>query len=339
MQLVDYTNLYIKNLDLTVDSSDLFNHFSPYGCIVSARVMKNSQTKKSKGFGFVSFGTAEDAARALYFTNHTYIKSKPIVVAFHEPKKSRAVSPTPSTVVAAAAAPYLHASQSPALPPFASTAAQTLPPQTVAAMTTASAGRIPPPPPRQRFSAAPFFHPHHPKQHPQQQQQQQHRRSHSPESRTSSSATDAHTQRLCLVDAVLQCGETKATQDVVDMLLTLKPKDRSLCLFNRDYLREKIKEAKIALETCKDVDDEIDLLLESMQGLAVQEQKQRLGDRLFPCVKETGVRHAPRVTIRLLDTVPLDELAYAMKDTTVLKERINEVVMAMQEQQGLRFAF
>ncbi|KAI9306185.1 hypothetical protein BJ944DRAFT_178676, partial [Cunninghamella echinulata] len=92
---IDYTNLYIKNLDLNVKSSDLFNHFRKYGRIISARVMKNTDTKQSKGFGFVSFSTPDEALAALKEMDGQYILSKPVQVAFHEPKKSRN-DPTPS---------------------------------------------------------------------------------------------------------------------------------------------------------------------------------------------------------------------------------------------------
>lgn len=99
--MVDYTNLYIKNLDLNVKSVDLFNNFRRFGRIISARVMKNAQTKQSKGFGFVSFSKADEAQKAKHEMNGEFILSKPVIVAFHEPKKAREadvnVSPTQST--------------------------------------------------------------------------------------------------------------------------------------------------------------------------------------------------------------------------------------------------
>lgn len=55
-------------------------------------------------------------------------------------------------------------------------------------------------------------------------------------------------QRLRMAEAVKRAGETSNTDDIVDMLLTLKRKERSLCLFNPDFLKSKIKLAKEALE-------------------------------------------------------------------------------------------
>lgn len=86
---MDPCNLYIKNLDLNIKSSDLFNNFRKFGRIISARVMNNPITGQSKGFGFVSFSKAEEASKALLEMNGKLVMSKNIVVAYHEPKKPR----------------------------------------------------------------------------------------------------------------------------------------------------------------------------------------------------------------------------------------------------------
>lgn len=98
---VDYSNLYIKNLDLNIKSSDLFNLFRKFGRIISARVMNNAQTGISKGFGFVSFSKPEEAYIALQDMNGKLVLSKQIIVAYHEPKKPRSDRPTsivPNTI-------------------------------------------------------------------------------------------------------------------------------------------------------------------------------------------------------------------------------------------------
>lgn len=58
--------------------------------------MKNPRTKQSRGYGFVSFTCPEDARAALEQFNGSYILSKPVVIAFHEPKRLATSSPTPS---------------------------------------------------------------------------------------------------------------------------------------------------------------------------------------------------------------------------------------------------
>lgn len=84
---IDPCNLFCKNLCPSIDSSDLYEIFKPYGRIVSARVMREGG--KSREFGFVSFTNAEDAARALHAVNGQHIGSKVIMVRLHEPKKVR----------------------------------------------------------------------------------------------------------------------------------------------------------------------------------------------------------------------------------------------------------
>lgn len=71
--------------------------------------------------------------------------------------------------------------------------------------------------------------------------------------------SSANIQRTKLEQAVRNSGTFgKQTDDIVDMLLTLKRKERSLCLFNPDFLQEKIQLALDALATCIDSDEEDD---------------------------------------------------------------------------------
>ncbi|OAD75419.1 hypothetical protein PHYBLDRAFT_158399, partial [Phycomyces blakesleeanus NRRL 1555(-)] len=60
-------------------------------------------------------------------------------------------------------------------------------------------------------------------------------------------------------------------------------------------------------------------------------KKQKLGDQLFPCVKATGVRQAPKITIRLLDTIPLVELAYCMFDPPALKKKVDRAAISLEQ--------
>jgi polyadenylate-binding protein len=85
---IDPCNLFCKNLDATIDSNYLFNLFSPYGKIVSARVMRDEKGA-SREFGFVSYQKPEDASRALRAMHQTTIGTKQMFVRLHEPKKVR----------------------------------------------------------------------------------------------------------------------------------------------------------------------------------------------------------------------------------------------------------
>ncbi|KAK0203475.1 hypothetical protein DFS33DRAFT_805219 [Desarmillaria ectypa] len=86
--LIDPCNLFCKNLDPEIDSNALFSHFRHFGQIVSARVMR-TETGESRGFGFVSYQTPDQAAAAMHAMNGLQIGSKQIAVRLHEPKQLR----------------------------------------------------------------------------------------------------------------------------------------------------------------------------------------------------------------------------------------------------------
>lgn len=83
-------NLYVKNIadDMT---DDIFREaFTPFGTITSARIMRdNNETKTSKGFGFVCYSTAEDAAKAVAEMNGKTVAGKPLYVTFYQKKDQR----------------------------------------------------------------------------------------------------------------------------------------------------------------------------------------------------------------------------------------------------------
>jgi len=82
------SNLYIKNLDYTIDTKALYMHFKPFGEIVSCRVMEN-QDGTSKGFGFVAFENGDDAKRALQTVNNTMVRGKVVTVSFAQSREER----------------------------------------------------------------------------------------------------------------------------------------------------------------------------------------------------------------------------------------------------------
>jgi len=82
-------NLYVKNIDDSV-SDELFREtFARYGTVTSARIMRDPVDAASKGFGFVCFSSAEEAARAAGELNNKLLRSKPIVVTLHQRKDVR----------------------------------------------------------------------------------------------------------------------------------------------------------------------------------------------------------------------------------------------------------
>ncbi|KAL7430849.1 hypothetical protein ACHAXH_001500 [Discostella pseudostelligera] len=82
-------NLYVKNLDDSVNDDVLRDEFSSMGTITSAHVMRDAKTNVSRGFGFVCFSSPEDSTRAVNEMNGKIIAGKPIFVALAQRRDVR----------------------------------------------------------------------------------------------------------------------------------------------------------------------------------------------------------------------------------------------------------
>ncbi|KAL7270634.1 hypothetical protein RUND412_006652 [Rhizina undulata] len=87
----DPANLFIKNLDdeIVSDSEDLKKLFEPFGPVASAHLATYSDSGISRGYGFVAFTKAEDAATAKTKINGTMVGRKRVFVSYAERKEER----------------------------------------------------------------------------------------------------------------------------------------------------------------------------------------------------------------------------------------------------------
>lgn len=84
-----FTNVYVKNLDESVNDKQLSEMFGKYGPITSA-IVQVDEENKSKGFGFVNFENHEDAQKAVDALNETeQADGKTLYVARAQKKSER----------------------------------------------------------------------------------------------------------------------------------------------------------------------------------------------------------------------------------------------------------
>ncbi|OGT07094.1 MAG: hypothetical protein A2103_02490 [Gammaproteobacteria bacterium GWF2_41_13] len=80
--------LYVGNLSYTVTSDDLQALFAQFGQIVSAEVIEDRHSGRSKGFGFVEFEDASQADAALSLNGQEY-KGRKLHVSLAKEKTER----------------------------------------------------------------------------------------------------------------------------------------------------------------------------------------------------------------------------------------------------------
>ncbi len=83
----DGKKLFIGNLSWGIDSRQLEALFSAYGEISDAFVLTDRDTGRSRGFGFVTFASSDDASRAIEEMNGKDVDGREIVVNEAKPKR------------------------------------------------------------------------------------------------------------------------------------------------------------------------------------------------------------------------------------------------------------
>ncbi|ESQ33383.1 hypothetical protein EUTSA_v10009520mg [Eutrema salsugineum] len=102
-------NLYVKNLEDSVNDKKLQDLFSEFGTITSCKVMNHSNGM-SKNVGFVEFSTGEEASKAMLEMNGKMVGQKPIYVSLAQRKEERRLHPQTqfNNVVSLRPSPHQH---------------------------------------------------------------------------------------------------------------------------------------------------------------------------------------------------------------------------------------
>ena len=74
------TKLFVGSLPWSVDDNQLQSAFEAHGTVVSAKVIKDRETGRSRGFGFVEMENSTDAQNAMRALNESELSGRNIVV-------------------------------------------------------------------------------------------------------------------------------------------------------------------------------------------------------------------------------------------------------------------
>jgi hypothetical protein len=79
--------IFIYNLGPDTDESILWQLFGPFGAVQSVKIIRDSQTHKCKGFGFVTMTNYEEAATAINCLNGLNLQNRILQVSFKTSKQ------------------------------------------------------------------------------------------------------------------------------------------------------------------------------------------------------------------------------------------------------------
>ena len=83
------TNLFVGNLPYNMDSDKLGQVFAQAGQVVSAKVISDKYSGRSRGFGFVEMATDEETKKAIEMFNGKDVDGRQLVVNEARPREER----------------------------------------------------------------------------------------------------------------------------------------------------------------------------------------------------------------------------------------------------------
>ncbi len=77
--------LFVGNVDFNINKEELKKIFSEFGEVTDAFIVRDKQTHRPRGFGFVTFANEEGAQKAIDNLNGKEINNRELKVVFAEP--------------------------------------------------------------------------------------------------------------------------------------------------------------------------------------------------------------------------------------------------------------
>lgn len=83
------TNLFVGSLAFSVTDDELQQFFATAGTVVSAKVIQDRETGRSRGFGFVEMGSDDEAKAAIAQLDGKELNGRAISVNEARPREAR----------------------------------------------------------------------------------------------------------------------------------------------------------------------------------------------------------------------------------------------------------
>jgi RNA recognition motif-containing protein len=87
--------IYIGNLNYRLRTEELKAAFEPYGEVVGAKIVRDKETNRSKGFGFIEMTNDSDGTKAIEALNGTDLSGRNMIVSEAKPRENDGNSSTP----------------------------------------------------------------------------------------------------------------------------------------------------------------------------------------------------------------------------------------------------
>ena len=81
--------IYVGNLSWTADENELRETFAPYGEVVSAQIITDRESGRSRGFAFVEMSNEAEGKAAIEAVNETEVGGRQLKVNEAKPRTER----------------------------------------------------------------------------------------------------------------------------------------------------------------------------------------------------------------------------------------------------------